>query len=95
MAQFSINIITKDNPNRWFYVMNGEGEEGLIAFGYIGDLGTGEVETGQPTINAFLTEDELETFVNEDTGIDDYYRIAVESESDKFNAPSKKYSSII
>ena len=43
----------------------------------------------------FLTEDELETFVNEDTGVDDYYKIAVESESDKFNAPSKKYSSII
>ena len=54
MAQFSINIITRDNPNRWFYVMNGEGEEGLIVFGYVGDLGIGEVETGQPTINAFF-----------------------------------------
>jgi len=92
MAQFSINVITKDNPNRWFYVMNGEGEEGLVVFGYVGNLGIGQIETGQPTINAFLTEDELETFINGDTGIDGYYKLAVESESGKFQAPSGKYT---
>ena len=93
MAQFSINVITKDNPNRWFYVMNGEGEEGLVVFGYVGNLGIGQIETGQPTINAFLTENELETFVNEDTGIEDYYKLDVESENGKFQAPSGKYAS--
>lgn len=95
MAQFSINEITKDNPNRWFYVMNGAGEAGLVVFGYVGDLGVTQVETGQPTINAFLTEDELETFVNEDVGIADYYKDAVETESSKFQGPSSKYPPII
>jgi len=93
MAQFSINEITPDNPNRWFFVMNGAGEAGLVVFGYAGDQGVTEVITGQPTINAFLTEDELEIFVNEDVGIDNYYKTAVESESEKFQGPSGKYTS--
>ena len=38
-AQFNINEITKANPNRWFFVMNGEGEAGLVVFGYAGDQG--------------------------------------------------------
>jgi hypothetical protein len=95
MAQFSINEITKENPNRWFFVMNGEGEEGLVVFGYAGDLGVTEVVTGQPTINAFLTEDELEIFINEDVGIDNYYKTAVETMSIKFQGPSKKYHPLI
>tara|TARA_R100001163_G_C4949096_1_gene117648 strand:- start:242 stop:547 length:306 start_codon:yes stop_codon:yes gene_type:complete len=90
-AQFNINEITKDNPNRWFYVMNSEGEEGLVVFGYAGDQGVTEVVTGQPTINAFLTESELEDFVNEDVGMDSYYKDSVESDSDKFQGPSVKY----
>ena len=91
MAQFNINEITKDNPNRWFFVMNGAGEAGLVVFGYAGDQGVTEVITGQPTINAFLTEDELEAFVNEDVGIDEYYKNAVETMNDKFQGPSQKY----
>jgi len=91
MAEFSINEITKDNPNRWFFVMNGEGESGLVLFGYAGDLGITEVVTGQPTISAFLTEDELEVFINEDVGIENYYKDAVETESNKFQGPSLKY----
>ena len=95
MAQFSINEITKNNPNRWFYVMNGQGEAGLVVFGYAGDQGVTQVVTGQPTINAFLTEDELESFVNEDVGIADYYKDAAESENPKFQGPSGKYEPII
>ena len=95
MAEFSINEITKDNPNRWFFVMNGEGETGLVLFGYAGDLGITEVVTGQPTISAFLTEDELEVFINEDVGIENYYKDAVESDSNKFQGPSGKYTSIL
>lgn len=93
MAQFNINEITKDNPNRWFFVMNGAGEAGLVVFGYAGDQGVTEVVTGQPTISAFLTEDELENFVNEDVGIDEYYKDLVESDSEKFQGPSGKYTS--
>jgi hypothetical protein len=92
MTQFSINEITKDNPNRWFFVMNGEGESGLVIFGYAGDQGFTEVVTGQPTINAFLTEDELENFINEDVGIDNYYQNSIENNSDKFQEPSGKYT---
>ncbi len=73
-AQFNINEITLNNPNRWFFVMNGAGEAGLVVFGYAGDQGATRVRTGQPTINAFLTEDELENFVNEDVGINEYYK---------------------
>ena len=90
-AQFNINEITPDNPNRWFFIMKGEGEVGLVVFGYAGDQGVSQVATGQPTINAFLTEDELESFVNEDVGIDNYYKNSVESNSDKFQGPSGKY----
>ena len=92
-AQFNINEITLNNPNRWFFVMNGAGEAGLVVFGYAGDQGATRVRTGQPTISAFLTEDELEIFVNEDVGIDNYYKTAVESESEKFQGPSGKYTS--
>ena len=92
-AQFNINEITINNPNRWFFVMNGEGEEGLVVFGYAGDQGATRVRTGQPTINAFLTEDELENFVNEDVGIDEYYKDLVESDSEKFQGHSGKYTS--
>ena len=91
-AQFNINEITKDNPNRWFFVMNGEGEPGLVVFGYAGDLGINRVITGQPTINAFLTEDNLEIFINEDVGIDDYYKNSIENNSEKFQGPSGKYT---
>jgi len=91
-AQFNINEITLDNPNRWFFVMNGEGEVGLVVFGYAGDQGATQVKTGQPTINAFLTEDALETFVNEDVGIDDYYKLQAETLGNKFQGPSGKYT---
>ena len=67
----------------------------LLYLGYAGDQGVTEVVTGQPTINAFLTEDELESFVNEDVGIADYYKDAVESENSKFQGPSGKYEPII
>ena len=87
-AQFNINEITKENPNRWFVVM----DLGLVVFGYAGEQGVTEVVTGQPTINAFLTEDELENFVNEDVGIDEYYKNSVENNSDKFQGPSGKYT---
>jgi len=94
MAQFSINEITKNNPNRWFYVINGDGEADIIVFGYAGDQGVTEVVTGQPTINAFLTEDELENFIDSDAGIPNYYKDAVENESVKFQGPSNKYEPI-
>ena len=61
-----------------------------VVFGYVGDINVNELSTGQPNILAFLTEDELETYLDNIAGAD-YYKNAVENYSDKFQAPSKKY----
>jgi len=92
MLENTINQITKDNPKRWFLVYdNDEGELGFVLFGYVGDINVNELSTGQPNILAFLTEDELETYLDNIAGVD-YYKNAVENYSDKFQAPSKKYN---
>ena len=92
MLENTINEITKDNPKRWFLVYdNDEGELGFVLFGYVGDINVNELSTGQPNILAFLTEDELETYLDNIAGAD-YYKNAVENYSDKFQAPSKKYN---
>ena len=92
MLENTINQITKDNPKRWFLVYdNDEGELGFVLFGYVGDINVNELSTGQPNILAFLTEDELETYLDNIAGAD-YYKNAVENYSDKFQAPSKKYN---
>jgi len=93
MAQFSLNEITKSNPNRWFIVSNAA--EMFNVFGYAGDVDVSEVATGQSNIGAFLTEDELEVYVDTETGIANYYKDAVESSSEKFQGPSSKYKLII
>ena len=91
MLENSINEITKDNPNRWFLVYdNDEGEGAFILFGYVGEINVNQLETGQPNILAFLTEDELENYLDSIAGAN-YYKNAVESESEKFQGPSQKY----
>jgi len=91
MLENTINQITKDNPKRWFLVYdNDEGERGFVLFGYVGDINVNELSTGQPNILAFLTEDELEIYLDNIAGAD-YYKDAVESQSEKFQPPSQKY----
>ena len=91
MLENTINQITKDNPKRWFLVYdNDEGERGFVLFGYVGDINVNELSTGQPNILAFLTEDELEIYLDNIAGAD-YYKNAVESQSEKFQQPSQKY----
>ena len=91
----SINEITKDNPNRWFLVYdNDPGEESFILFGYVGLINVNQLMSGQPNILAFLTENELEVYLNNIAG-ENYYKSAVESESNKFQGPSGKYESLI
>ena len=91
MLENTINQITKDNPKRWFLVYdNDEGERGFVLFGYVGDINVNELSTGQPNILAFLTEDELEIYLDNIAGAD-YYKNAVESQSEKFQPPSQKY----
>jgi len=91
MLENTINQITKDNPKRWFLVYDSdEGELGFVLFGYVGPIDVNELVTGQPNILAFLTEDELEIYLDNIAGAN-YYKNAVESDSEKFQGPSQKY----
>ncbi len=83
--------IHKDDVNRWFLVYdNDPGELGFVLFGYVGAIDVNELETGQPNIFSYLTEDELETYLDNIAG-ENYYKDAVESDSEKFQPPSQKY----
>ena len=94
MLKNSIQEILKDDPKRWFLVYdNDQGEESFILFGYVGPININQLETGQPNILSFLTEDELEIYLDNIAG-DNYYKDAVETSSDKFQGPSGKYEPI-
>tara|TARA_R110000751_G_scaffold46274_1_gene104281 strand:+ start:127 stop:390 length:264 start_codon:yes stop_codon:yes gene_type:complete len=85
------HAIHKDDINRWFLVYdNDPGELGFVLFGYVGAIDVNELETGQPNILSYLTEDELEIYLDSVAGAD-YYKNAVESNSEKFQGPSQKY----
>jgi hypothetical protein len=85
------HAIHKDDVNRWFLVYdNDEGELGFILFGYVGAIDVNELVTGQPNILSYLTEDELEIYLDNIAG-ENYYKDAVESQSNKFQPPSQKY----
>lgn len=91
----SIHEITKTNPNRWFLVYDGDsGELGFVVFGYVGLINEFELVTGQPNILSFLTEDDLELYLDGIAG-EGYYKESVETESDKFQGPSGKYEPVI
>jgi hypothetical protein len=88
------HAIHKDDINRWFLVYDNDlGEESFILFGYVGPIDINELSTGQPNILAFLTEDELEIYLDNIAG-DNYYKDSVETSSDKFQGPSGKYEPI-
>ena len=83
--------IHKDDVNRWFLVYdNDPGELGFVLFGYVGAIDINQLETGQSNILSYLTEDELEIYLDSVAGAD-YYKNAVESNSEKFQPPSQKY----
>lgn len=83
--------IHKDDVNRWFLVYdNNPGELGFVLFGYVGPIDINQLETGQSNILSYLTEDELEIYLDSVAGAD-YYKNAVESNSEKFQPPSQKY----
>lgn len=90
------NHIDKDNPNRWFYVQNnGTGETSLIIFGNLGAIDLSELISGQPIVVSYLTEQELEIQINTIANDNEYYKNAVETESNKFMMPSGIYEAII
>jgi hypothetical protein len=84
--------ISKNNPNRWFLVQDsGTGESSIIVFGNAGEQGVSQLVTGQPNLITYLTEDELEIYVDNIAG-PNYYYLSVLSFSEKFQLPSGKYS---
>lgn len=86
------NHIHKDDINRWFLIQsNTSGEEGIVCFGYVGEQGTNQLETGQPNLASYLTEQELETQVNTVANNSEYYKDAIETESPKFVGESGIY----
>jgi hypothetical protein len=88
----AIQNISKDNPNRWFYISNDVSTiEGLVLCGYVGVIGVSQLATGEPNILSFVSEEDLETYVNTLSGIADYYEQLVLHDSDKFQEPSTIY----
>lgn len=88
------HTINKNDDHRWFLVQtNGSGVESIVIFGNLGEVGSNQLVTGQDVLLAYLTEDELEAEINEITGIENYYKDAVESDNEKFIMPSLKYES--
>ena len=94
MLKNSIQEILKDDPKRWFLIYdNDSGEASFILFGWVGPINVNQLISGQPNILAFLTEDELEIYLDNIAG-DNYYKDSVETSSDKFQGPSGKYEPI-
>ena len=79
--------IDKTDTDRWFCI---ETEQNIIqVFGQV-NLGN-RLDTGEFTLITYLTEDELEIYVNNELGAN-YYKDAVESSSEMFMGQSEKYS---
>jgi hypothetical protein len=79
--------ISKIQEKRWFCIKT---EENIIhVFGQV-DLGN-ILDTGEPTLLVYLTEDELEVYVDSELGAN-YYKDAVETGNDIFMGQSGKYT---
>ena len=82
-----MKVISQTDTDRWFCI---ETEENIIhIFGQV-DLGN-NLCTGQHSLLTYLTEDELEIYVDNKLG-PDAYKDAVENSSALFMGQSEKYS---
>ena len=78
--------ISKTKEKRWFCIKT---EENIIhVFGQV-DLGN-VLDTGEPILLVYLTEDELENYVDSVLGTN-YYVIAVTTQNEIFMGTSGKY----
>ena len=82
-----MGYISKTDEKRWFCVETAA--DIIHVFGHV-DLGN-VLDTGEPTLLTYLTEDELETYVDSELGVD-YYKDAVESGNEIFMGESGKYT---
>ena len=81
--------INKTDSKRWFCIETSESITHVFGQVDLGDV----LETGQPTLLTYLTEDELEAHVDDALGAN-YYKDAVESSNPIFMGTSQKYEPI-
>jgi hypothetical protein len=81
-----LKVINPIQDKRWFCVKNAANI--IHVFGNV-NLGN-NLGTGQPTLLTYLTEDELETYVDSILGAN-YYKDAVETSNPIFMGESGKY----
>ena len=79
--------ISKTQEKRWFCIETAA--DMIHVFGHV-KLGN-ILDTGEPTLLTYLTEDELEVYVDNELGVD-YYKDAVESSNEIFMGTSGKYA---
>ena len=81
-----MGYISKTDEKRWFCIETAA--DIIHVFGHV-KLGN-ILDTGEPTLLTYLTEDELEVYVDNELGVD-YYKDAVESSNEIFMGTSQKY----
>jgi hypothetical protein len=81
-----MGYIDKTQEKRWYCIK--DETSNIHLFGNV-DLGN-ILTTGQPVLLVYLTEDELEIYVDSVLGTN-YYKDAVESASNMFMGTSQKY----
>jgi hypothetical protein len=77
--------ISKTQEKRWFCAETA-GNAHVFGIAILGSV----LDSGQPELEVFLTEDELEIYVDSELGAG-AYKEAVEIGSDKFMGTSQKY----
>tara|TARA_R110002012_G_scaffold37000_1_gene104020 strand:+ start:1440 stop:1700 length:261 start_codon:yes stop_codon:yes gene_type:complete len=77
--------ISKTQEKRWFCAETA-GNAHVFGIAILGSV----LDTGQSELEVFLTEDELEVYVDSELG-EDAYKEAVETGSDRFMGTSQKY----
>jgi hypothetical protein len=77
--------ISKTQEKRWFCAETAGNVHvfGITALGSV-------LDTGQPELEVFLTEDELEIYVNSELG-EGAYKEAIDTGSERFMGTSQKY----
>ena len=77
--------ISKTQEKRWFCAETVSNAHvfGITALGSV-------LDTGQPELEVFLTEDELEIYVNSELGVG-AYKEAIDTGSERFMGTSQKY----
>ena len=78
--------ISKTQEKRWFCIISEALTIHIFGITALGSV----LDTGEPVLLVYLTEDELEIYVDNVLGTN-YYKDAVESASNMFMGTSQKY----